>query len=50
MVDPTIIADGVAIWEHGRLYPERVPGGQAILERHGDIAQIFANPTRQIGL
>ena len=50
VVDPTIIADGVAIWEHGRLYPERVPGGQAILERHGDIAQIFANPTRQIGL
>ena len=50
VVDPTITADGVAIWEDGRLHPGRVPGGAEVLAAHPDIAQIFERPTRQIGL
>ena len=50
VVDPTISADGIAIWEDGILHPERVPGGAEILAAHPDIARIFAAPTRQIGL
>ncbi len=50
VIDPTITADGVAIWEDGRLYPERVPGGAEILARHPQVADMFAKPSREIGL
>jgi len=50
VIDPTITADGVAIWEDGRLYPERVPGGAEILARYPQVAELFARPSREIGL
>ncbi len=50
MIDPTITADGVAIWEDGRLYPERVPGGAEILAHYPQVADLFARPSREIGL
>ena len=50
VVDPTIIADGVAIWEDGRLFPDRVPGGEPVLKDHPEIAALFRNPSRQIGI
>ena len=50
VVDPTITLDGVAVWESGRLHPERVPGGASILADHPDIAALFRNPSRQIGI
>jgi len=50
VIDPTIYVDGTAIWEDGRLYPERLPQCADILVNHPNLANLFANPTRQIGL
>lgn len=50
VIDPTIALDGVAVWDNGRLYPERVPGGAAILERYPCAAEVFANPAQGVGL
>ena len=50
VVDPTIRLDGVAVWDHGRLHPERVPGGAEILARYPCAAHVFANPSPDIGL
>ena len=50
VLDPTVSVDGVAVWEAGRLYPERLSDGAAILRRHPNLAALFANPVRQIGL
>ena len=50
VIDPTIEVDGVPLWEAGRLHPERLPGGQAILDRYPCAAALFAAPEREIGL
>lgn len=50
VIDPTIRLDGVAVWQDGRLHPDRVPGGTAILARHPDAAALFADPVREVGL
>lgn len=50
VVDPTICLDGVAVWENGRLHPERVAGGAEILKAFSDMAAVFANPCDGIGL
>lgn len=50
VIDPTIRVDGVAVWEDGRLFPERVAGGAEILARFPDVAALFAAPARAIGL
>ncbi|MFN3146291.1 MAG: hypothetical protein ACE368_14130 [Paracoccaceae bacterium] len=50
VVDPTIRLDGVALWEDGRLHPDRVPGGAEILARYPDAAALFADPAREVGL
>jgi hypothetical protein len=50
VVDPTIRLDGVPVWDAGRLYPDRVPGGAAILARFPCAAALFADPARAIGL
>jgi len=50
VVDPTIRLDGIAVWEDGRLRPERVPGGAAAFARCPEVAALFANPAREIGL
>lgn len=50
IIDPTLWIDGVAVWQDGQLYPERVPGGAAILARYPCAAAAFAAPTREIGV
>ncbi|MDZ7602425.1 MAG: hypothetical protein U1A06_13720 [Hoeflea sp.] len=50
VVDPTIRIDGVAVWENGRLHPERVPGGAEILAAEPLVAAAFASPAQAIGL
>lgn len=50
VVDPTLRIDGVALWDHGRLHPERIPGGRALLAAEPALADIFAAPSRDIGL
>ncbi|WP_425038001.1 hypothetical protein [Primorskyibacter sp. S187A] len=50
VIDPTITLDGIPVWDSGRLYPERLAGGAALLDSAPDMAAIFANPARDIGL
>jgi len=50
VIDPTIRLDGVAVWDNGRLYPDRVAGGAEILDRFPDLAALFANPATDVGL
>lgn len=50
VVDPTVKLDGVAVWENGRLFPERVAGGAKLLRAFPDMADVFANPCDGIGL
>lgn len=49
IVDPTIRLDGVAVWENGRLHPDRVPGGSDFLEAFPELAAQFKNPAIEIG-
>lgn len=49
ILDPTITLDGIAVWENGRLIPERINGVSEILDRHQNLADMFQNPTTQIG-
>jgi hypothetical protein len=50
VVDPTIRLDGVAVWQDGRLYPERIAGGAEILQTYPCAAKVFADPSDKIGL
>lgn len=50
IIDPTVRVDGVALWENGRLHPERMPGGAEILARYPCAAASFANPALDIGV
>ncbi len=50
VIDPTIRLDGVAVWETGRLHPERVAGGTELLARYPGLAQLFVAPETEIGL
>lgn len=50
VLDPSIRLDGVAVWENGRLMPERIEGGEAILEDFPDVRTAFASPAQDCGL
>jgi hypothetical protein len=50
VVDATVTIDGVAIWEGGRLYPERFSEGRDILAASAELTDLFAHPRREIGL
>ena len=50
VIDPTIRIDGVAVWEDGILFPDRVPGGADLMRRYPCAAKAFANPDRRVGL
>jgi hypothetical protein len=50
VVDPTVTMDGVPVWEAGRLHPDRIAGGAALLDAHPDLAALFDTPSREIGL
>lgn len=50
ILDPTIRVDGIAVWEDGRLFPDRIPGGAAILEAYPCAAAIFGRPARNVGI
>jgi hypothetical protein len=50
VVDPTVKADGINLWENGVLHPERAPGGADLLEEYADLKKIFENPDRRIGV
>jgi hypothetical protein len=50
LLDPTIMLDGVALWQAGRLHPECIPGGSAVLESCPELAAAFARPANAVGL
>ncbi len=50
VADPTIRLDGVAIWENGVLYPQRLAAGEALLDRYPCAAGAFRMPAANIGL
>ncbi len=50
IVDPTVRLDGVALWESGRLHPERFPGGGALIDAEPELAAALSAPAREIGL
>lgn len=50
LLDPTVTLDGVALWQQGRLYPDRIPGGAAVLEACPELAALFAAPTMSVGI
>ena len=50
ILDPTIRIDGVAVWENGVLYPDRIPGGAAILAEYPCAAAVFAQPEQEVGI
>lgn len=49
ILDPTVWFDGVAIWEKGRLYPDRLPGGSDLLNSVAGMRSLFANPVLEVG-
>lgn len=50
VIDPTVRIDGVPIWERGRLHPERIAGGQGLLDSDPQLANEFAFPATNVGL
>ena len=50
LFDHTVLVDGVALWESGRLRPEAFPQTQACLEAWPELTVLFANPAEAIGL
>ena len=50
VLDPTVTLDGVALWQDGRLQPERIPGGTAVLDDCPELAALFADPATAVGI
>ena len=50
IIDPTITIDGVALWENGRLHPERFAQTMVVLRDYPELAIAFAAPIGEIGL
>jgi len=50
ILDPTITIDSIAVWESGRLYPDRLPDGEALLAKHPDLAMLYQDPYLDVGL
>ena len=50
LLDPTITLDGVALWQQGRLHPDRIPGARAVLDSCPELRALFASPTLSVGI
>lgn len=49
VLDATVLVDGVAVWEDGKLFPDRVAGGAELLAAHPDMCAAFDDPATQVG-
>ena len=49
VLDPTVRVDGVPLWENGRLQPELLPEGAAILECVPEMRKLFDAPSPAAG-
>jgi len=50
VIDPTITLDGVALWQDGVFHPSRIAGGAELMADNPEVARLFQNPDRRIGL
>jgi hypothetical protein len=50
ILDPTIEIDGVALWEGGRLHPERFAATRRVLDSYPALVAAFDAPTGPVGL
>jgi len=50
IVDPTVVIDGTALWENGRLHPEQFERSRQVLEDVPALARAFAAPAGPVGL
>ena len=50
ILDPTIKLDGVALWENGRLHPERFALTMKVLRAEPKLADAFSAPISEVGL
>jgi hypothetical protein len=49
VLDPTIMIDGVKVWDTGRFYPERIAGGAELFDEFPHIRDVFQNPAQNCG-
>ncbi len=49
VLDPTITLDGVALWENGRLHPERFAATMKVLRAEPKLANAFSAPVSEVG-
>ncbi|MEM6467687.1 MAG: hypothetical protein AAF679_14470, partial [Pseudomonadota bacterium] len=49
VVDPSILVDGLPVWERGRFHPERLSKGAVILAEYPCARAAFDHPDRRIG-
>lgn len=49
LLDPTVCIDDVPVWENGRLCPDRLAGGAALLARYPDMQAVFDGPAQAVG-
>ena len=50
ILDPTIRIDGVALWENGKLHPERFEATGRVLDAFPELAAAFATPSAPCGI
>lgn len=50
VIDPTIEADGVRLWNEGVCQPHLIPGGHDLMNANPELARMFARPEQAIGL
>ncbi len=50
ILDPTVTLDGVALWQDGRLFPDRIRGGDRVLESCPALAALFDAPETAVGI
>ena len=50
VLDPTISIDGVALWENGRLHPERFSSTMKVIRAAPKLANAFSAPISEVGL
>jgi len=49
VLDPTVCLDGIAVWERGRLVPERLQGGVEVFNEFPELKQLFDQPKTAVG-
>jgi hypothetical protein len=49
LLDTTIRIDDDNVWENGHLFIERIPGSEAVFNRHPDLLDLYHHPYTDVG-